>query len=146
MYKAQVRSLVGNRDPTCHMVRPKKKKRTGEGQRARRHQGSAFESVCLLPVPRAFHHLLREFFLDDMTDHKDAEYSAAKPRSLDTQVRTTPNLGLIRKLLNPSPSPGVPFLASSSYSGSRTHRSISEPQTLKKPLKKDPGSELPSDT
>ena len=92
-------------EPRSHMPHgtAKKKKRTGEGQRARRHQGSAFESICLLPVPRAFHHLLREFFLDDMTDHKDAEYSAAKPRSLDTEARATPNLRLIRKLLNPSP-------------------------------------------
>ena len=67
------------------------------------------------------------------------------PWAQDTQAQVTPNLGLIRKLLNLHPLPGCPCLGLLFLlGGSRTHQSISEPQGLKEPLKKDPGSELPS--
>ena len=83
MYEAQVQSLVG--EPRSHMPHgTAKKKELVKVKEPGGIKGPHLNPICLLPVPRAIHHLLRELFLDDMTDHKDAEYSATEPRSLGT--------------------------------------------------------------
>ena len=83
MYEAQVQSLVG--EPRSHMPHGMaKKKQLVKVKEPGGIKGPHLNPVCLLPVPRAFHHLLRELFPDDMTDHKDAEYSATEPMSLGT--------------------------------------------------------------